>query len=80
MPNSNGSLIKEILSAVGIRDSFQTPVPEVEPGIFLVEVLRILNQLGFHLDASIPLSRRGPLGLRNQREILVFKRIIPGIS
>ena len=50
-------------------------VSEVDAGLFFLEVLRILNQFGFHLDVSIPLSRKGPLGMRNQREILVFKAI-----
>jgi hypothetical protein len=73
--NSNGSfhllLSKSLISP-------WSPVPEVEPSIFFVEVLRILNQLGCHLDAAIPFSRRGALGIRNHRELLVFKRITSG--
>jgi len=61
-----------------IRRKTNSNVPEVEPSIFFVEVLRILNQLGCHLDAAIPFSRRGALGIRNHRELLVFKRITSG--
>jgi len=49
---------------------------EVDPSIFFKEVLRILNTLGFQLDASIPLGRRGPLGIKYPRELLVFKGMI----
>ena len=52
-------------------------MPEVEAAPFLVEVLRILNQLGFQLDATIPLGRRGPLGIRYTRELLLFKGYLP---
>lgn len=53
-------------------------MPEVEPSVFFVEVLKILNQVGFHLDAAIPFNRRGALGIRNARELLIFKGIPSG--
>ena len=54
------------------------PVPEVEAAPLFVEVLKILSQLGFQLDASIPLGRRGPLGIRYMRELLIFRGLLPG--
>lgn len=75
--NSNGSFHLPLIKGLVL---LRNPVPEVDPGIFFVEVLRILNQIGCHLDAAIPFSRRGALGIRNHRELLVFKRITSGKS
>lgn len=50
-------------------------VSEVDVDLFFLGVLRILNKFGFYLDASIPLSRKGSFGMRDEREILVFKGI-----
>ena len=52
-------------------------MPEVEEALLFAEVLRILNQLGFQLDATVPLGRRGPLGIRYTRELLIFKGYLP---
>jgi hypothetical protein len=57
-PNSNGSFHLPFDKILILQ---WNPVPEVDPNIFFVEVLRILNQLGCHLDAAIPFSRRGTL-------------------
>ncbi|KAG6842224.1 hypothetical protein C0991_000194 [Blastosporella zonata] len=46
---------------------------EVEPQFFLMHVLKILTDLGFNLATGLPLGRRGPLGLRAGRELLVFR-------
>jgi hypothetical protein len=51
---------------------------EVEPAHFLMHVLKIISNLGFQLDAAVPLLRRGQLGIRSSREILVFKGSNPG--
>lgn len=51
---------------------------EVEPAHFLMHVLKIISNLGFQLDAAIPLLRRGQLGMRSSREILIFKGSNPG--
>lgn len=46
---------------------------EVEPSFFLMHVLKILSELGFNLLATVPLGRRGPLGVRVRKEMLVFR-------
>jgi hypothetical protein len=74
-PNSNGSFH---LTCTKRWILPLNPVPEVEPSVFFVEVLKILNQVGFHLDAAIPFNRRGALGIRNARELLIFKGIPSG--
>ena len=48
---------------------------EVESSTVFIEVLRILSNLGFQLDATVPLSRKGSLGIRTTRELLVFRGI-----
>ncbi|KAG6851072.1 hypothetical protein H0H93_002964 [Arthromyces matolae] len=47
--------------------------PEVEPQFFLMHVLKVLAELNFNLATSLPLGRKGPLGLRTGRELLVFR-------
>jgi len=51
--------------------------PEVEPSVFLIHVLKILVDLGFELDATLPLGRRNALGIRTVRELFIFKGIPP---
>jgi len=53
------------------------PGPEVEPSVFLIYVLKILVDLGFELDAILPLGRRGALGMRTVRELYIFKGVPP---
>lgn len=53
------------------------PDPEVEPSVFLIYVLKILVDLGFELDAVLPLGRRGALGMRTVRELYIFKGVPP---
>jgi hypothetical protein len=53
------------------------PGPEVEPSVFLIYVLKILVDLGFELDAILPLGRRGTLGMRTVRELYIFKGVPP---
>ncbi|KAG6857546.1 hypothetical protein H0H87_000145 [Tephrocybe sp. NHM501043] len=45
----------------------------VEPQFFLMHVLKILTDLGFNLATGLPLGRKGPLGLRTGKELLVFR-------
>lgn len=49
----------------------------LSPKLFFMQVLRILSEFGYYLDAALPLYRRGPLGVRLRREILVFKGRAP---
>ncbi|KAH9486947.1 hypothetical protein JR316_0001013 [Psilocybe cubensis] len=51
--------------------------PEVDATTVFVELLKILCNLGFQLDATLPLGRRNALGLRYSRELLVFKSVHP---
>ncbi|TFK41174.1 hypothetical protein BDQ12DRAFT_710985 [Crucibulum laeve] len=48
-----------------------------DPAQFLMHVLRILSNLSYDLDASIPLSRKSALGMRSKLELLVFKGTNP---
>ncbi|GLB36137.1 hypothetical protein LshimejAT787_0304250 [Lyophyllum shimeji] len=50
-----------------------TSGPEVEPQFFLMHVLKVLSELGFNLVTGVPLGRKGPLGLRAGKELLVFR-------
>ncbi|KAF9568403.1 hypothetical protein CPC08DRAFT_403980 [Agrocybe pediades] len=50
-----------------------TSAPEIEQSVIFVQLLKILNNSNFNLDASIPLGRKGPLGIRYTRELLIFK-------
>jgi hypothetical protein len=43
-----------------------------------MHVLKIVGELGFELVTAVPLGRRGPLGVRAGRELLVFKGLHPG--
>ncbi|CAA7265814.1 unnamed protein product [Cyclocybe aegerita] len=52
-----------------------TTSTDVDVPLVFVEALKIISDLGFHLDATIPLSRRNSLGMRSSRELLVFKSI-----
>jgi len=47
--------------------------PEIEPSVIFVQLLKVLNNSNFNLDASFPLGRKGPLGIRYTRELLIFK-------
>ena len=61
-----------------IQNRYRYSGAEVEPAHFLMHVLKIISNLGFQLDAAVPLLRRGQLGIRSSREILVFKGSNPG--
>ncbi|RDB28702.1 hypothetical protein Hypma_015538 [Hypsizygus marmoreus] len=50
---------------------------EVEPTYFLMHVLKILSDHGYNLVTTVPLGRRGPLGVRAGREMLVFRGSSP---
>ncbi|KAF5385193.1 hypothetical protein D9615_001511 [Tricholomella constricta] len=52
-------------------------VPEVEPQFFLMHVLKVLSELGYNLVTTLPLGRKGPLGLRAGKEMLIFRGTIP---
>jgi len=49
----------------------------LSPKLFFMQVLRIISEFGYYLDACLPLYRRGHLGIRFRREILVFKGRTP---
>ncbi|KAF5317837.1 hypothetical protein D9611_014735 [Ephemerocybe angulata] len=51
---------------------------EVEHSLFLAHILKILNSLGFDLDASIPLLKRQNAVMSKGQEILIFKGVLPG--
>ena len=78
-PNSNGQLYKFYWTdSTLLTCLFFFSAPEIEAAPLFVEVLKILSQLGFQLDATIPLGRRGPLGIRYMRELLIFRGLLPG--
>ncbi|KAK7064242.1 hypothetical protein R3P38DRAFT_2823256 [Favolaschia claudopus] len=43
---------------------------------FLMHILRVLLDLQFHLTATVPMARGGPLGLGARRELLIFKGVL----
>ncbi|KAJ7487585.1 hypothetical protein B0H11DRAFT_1100274 [Mycena galericulata] len=49
----------------------------VKPSNFLMQVLKVLVDMGFHLNATVPMARGGPLGMGARRELFVFKGAIP---
>nr|GAT44178.1 predicted protein [Mycena chlorophos] len=55
------------------RDIGGTPV---KPSFFLMKVLKTIVDLGYNLNATVPMARGGPLGMGSRRELLVFKGII----
>jgi hypothetical protein len=38
--------------------------------------LQEIRSLGYQFVASVPLARRGPFGMGNRREVLVFKDMV----
>ncbi|KAJ6519802.1 hypothetical protein C8R45DRAFT_1066367 [Mycena sanguinolenta] len=49
----------------------------VKASHFLMQILKVLMELGFNLNATVPMARGGPLGLGSRRELLVFKGVLP---
>ncbi|KAF7347846.1 hypothetical protein MVEN_01542200 [Mycena venus] len=49
----------------------------IKPSHFLMQILKVLMDMEFHLNATVPMARAGPLGLGSRRELLVFKGIPP---
>jgi len=44
--------------------------------LFMSYALQEIRSLGYQFVASVPLARRGPLGMGSRREVLVFKDMI----
>jgi len=53
---------------------------DIDPPFFLMHILKILSELGFSLVTAVPLGRRGPLGVKAGREMLVFKGAMDPVS
>ncbi|TFK57095.1 hypothetical protein OE88DRAFT_1650672 [Heliocybe sulcata] len=51
--------------------------PPVDKSMFVSAVLKHLQGHGYDLNASVPLARRGPLGLGGRKELWIFKRRQP---
>jgi len=47
-----------------------------EKSLFTAYVLHFFNSVGFKLDGSLPLGRRGRLGLGARKEVWVFRSFI----
>ncbi|TFY57379.1 hypothetical protein EVG20_g8575 [Dentipellis fragilis] len=47
--------------------------PGMDKNLFLAHILKFINDMAFKLDASVPLARRGILGLGSRREVWIFK-------
>ncbi|KAF8807390.1 hypothetical protein BYT27DRAFT_7189478 [Phlegmacium glaucopus] len=79
LPNKilSDNAVEEYTRVIEVKRKPNSNVPEVEVAPLFVEVLKILSQLGFQLDATIPLGRRGALGIRSTRELLIFKGYLP---
>ncbi|KAF9056145.1 hypothetical protein BJ165DRAFT_1398878 [Panaeolus papilionaceus] len=61
---------------IEIKKKPNSNIPEIDPALFFVEILKVLNSLGFQLDATVPLNRRGNLGRRSVRELFIFKAVM----
>lgn len=48
-------------------------MPRIDKDFFLAHVLKNVNGFYFKLDASVPLARKGFLGLGGRQELWVFK-------
>ncbi|KAJ7492634.1 hypothetical protein FB451DRAFT_541720 [Mycena latifolia] len=49
----------------------------VKPSHFLMEILKVMVDMGFDLNATVPMARGGPLGMGPRRELFVFKGVVP---
>lgn len=49
----------------------------VKPSHFLMQILKVMVDMGFHLNATVPMARGGPLGMGSRRELFVFKGVVP---
>ncbi|KAJ7634289.1 hypothetical protein DFH06DRAFT_684769 [Mycena polygramma] len=49
----------------------------IKPAGFLMQILRVLMEQHFNLNATLPMARGGPLGMGPRRELLVFKGFPP---
>ncbi|KAJ7783771.1 hypothetical protein DFH07DRAFT_948776 [Mycena maculata] len=49
----------------------------VKPSHFLMQILKVMCELGFYLNATVPMARGGPLGMGARRELYVFKGVVP---
>jgi hypothetical protein len=47
--------------------------PPMDKGRFITDVLKELAELGYFLQATVPMARRGLLGYKSRKEIWVFK-------
>ncbi|KAJ7630922.1 hypothetical protein FB45DRAFT_867204 [Roridomyces roridus] len=47
----------------------------VHPSHFLMQILKVMVDLGFDLNATIQMARGGPLGMGARRELFVFKGV-----
>ncbi|KAF9478530.1 hypothetical protein BDN70DRAFT_859951 [Pholiota conissans] len=67
--------MEEYARVIELKKKPNSNVSEVETSVFLVEILKVLNNLGFQLDASVVFSRRSALGVLRPapRELHVFK-------
>jgi len=48
----------------------------LDKDLFMSYALQEIRALGYQFVASVPLARRGPLGMGSRREVLVFKNIM----
>ncbi|KAJ3513819.1 hypothetical protein NLJ89_g2736 [Agrocybe chaxingu] len=69
-------VVDEYMRVIELKRKSNTATStDVDVPLVFVEALKIISDMGFHLDATIPLSRRNSLGMRSARELLVFKSI-----
>lgn len=70
-------LTKRVTVARGKNDVslFLTRSAKADMLLLLSQLLKIIASCGYRLDASVPLGRVGPFGLRGRREIWIFKAV-----
>ena len=54
-----------------LKSEFAAYTPDKH--LFMSYTLQEIRSVGYQFVASVPLGRRGPLGLGSRREVLVFK-------
>lgn len=47
--------------------------PEVEYSLFLAHILKVMSELNYELECSIPLLKKRSIGRSSPQEILVFR-------
>ena len=56
--------------------TYTTAAYTLDNHLFMSYALQEIRSLGYEFVASVPLARRGPIGMGSRREVLVFRDIV----